>query len=175
MEWEVGSWYPRSGVLGYSRLVPLPHLHRDRNCPFHICTGTGLAPPTSAPGPECWNGRLGRHVFPHERADGARTHPAAEASEARADEQDHPAHRIARVHAPVPRYPHTRPPSARSTEANRQVYVVRCRQVAGAAPTPGCGRIHQRTRARTRRDGRSYIYIYARHGYPGWTPNDGCG
>jgi hypothetical protein len=28
----------------------LPHLHRDWARPCHICTGTGLAPPTSAPG-----------------------------------------------------------------------------------------------------------------------------
>ena len=29
---------------------PLPHLHRDRARPCHICTGTGLTPPTSPPG-----------------------------------------------------------------------------------------------------------------------------
>jgi hypothetical protein len=30
---------------------PRPHLRRDWARPFHICTGTGLTPPTSAPGP----------------------------------------------------------------------------------------------------------------------------
>ncbi len=29
---------------------PLPHLFRDSAHPCHICTGTGLTPPTSAPG-----------------------------------------------------------------------------------------------------------------------------
>ena len=35
----------------------MPHLHRDWTHPCHICTGTGLAPATSAPG-------LGVHVVP---------------------------------------------------------------------------------------------------------------
>jgi hypothetical protein len=30
---------------------PRPHLHRDWAHPAHICTGAGLTPPTSAPGP----------------------------------------------------------------------------------------------------------------------------
>jgi hypothetical protein len=30
--------------------APLPHLHRDWAHPSHICTETGLTPPTSAPG-----------------------------------------------------------------------------------------------------------------------------
>jgi len=43
---------------------PLPHVHRDRARPCHICTGTGLAPATSAPG-------LGSPL-PHLRRDWAR-------------------------------------------------------------------------------------------------------
>ena len=38
---------PRDPRLGSA----LPHLRRDRAHPSHICTGTGLTPPTSAPGP----------------------------------------------------------------------------------------------------------------------------
>ncbi len=36
---------PQSAELGASR----PHLHQDWAHPAHICTGTGLTPPTSAP------------------------------------------------------------------------------------------------------------------------------
>ena len=44
--------------LGLSR----PHLHRDWAHPSHICTGTGLAPPTSAPGPR-WEWQLQARTF----------------------------------------------------------------------------------------------------------------
>ncbi len=39
------------------RALPLPHLHRHWAHPCRICTGTGLAPPTSAPGPGLSTGR----------------------------------------------------------------------------------------------------------------------
>ncbi len=44
--------WARPGTLHQPRLgSPLPQLRRDRAHPCHICTGTGLTPPTSAPGP----------------------------------------------------------------------------------------------------------------------------
>ena len=51
---------------------PLPHLHRDRACPCHICAGTGLAPATSAPGPGLpWttSGRCAFAVAAHSASD----------------------------------------------------------------------------------------------------------
>jgi hypothetical protein len=41
---------PDSYTLRGQVLTHRPHLHRDRACPCHICTETGLTPPTSAPG-----------------------------------------------------------------------------------------------------------------------------
>ena len=44
---EAPDSYTLRGQVG----SPLPHLHRDRACPCHICTGIGAHPTTSAPGP----------------------------------------------------------------------------------------------------------------------------
>jgi hypothetical protein len=40
----------RGGDMVKARTHPCSHLHRDRAHPCHICTGTGLTPPASAPG-----------------------------------------------------------------------------------------------------------------------------
>ena len=52
----------RPGSLG------LPQLHRDRARPCHICTGTGLARATSAPGPGSLPTHLHRCHLHHDRA-----------------------------------------------------------------------------------------------------------
>jgi hypothetical protein len=52
---------------------PRPHLHRDSALPCHICTATGLAPATSAPGT-----RLAVHVSSADQV--RRLHAAASAN-----------------------------------------------------------------------------------------------
>ena len=69
---------------------PLPHLHRDWARPCHICTGTGLAPATSAPEPGSPLQHLhrdGAHAHA-ERAGGARSNDERRTMLRRVDERE---------------------------------------------------------------------------------------
>ncbi len=73
---------------------PRPHPHRDWGSPGHICTGTGLTPSTSAPGPGSpVAGRDSKAVHAHAAA---RPHPRCRAH----------AHAHAHAHTPTPTLGH---------------------------------------------------------------------
>jgi hypothetical protein len=67
----------RGGAAQARTGSPRPHLHRERAHPAHICAGTGLTPPASAPGLHIeaeLRRRARAHPCPHLRRDWA--HPA---------------------------------------------------------------------------------------------------